>query len=77
MVCFVVALLFLVGISTLIVFVRSGGNPKAIGFRRVAVGTLALVGVLILTVAAFFVFFFIACLTGLNLGGGGGVHGLH
>jgi len=59
------ALLFLAGISTLIVFVRSRGNPDAISFRRVAVGTLALAGgiilVIILLYFAAFVFLFIVC----------------
>ena len=35
-----VPLLFFAGISTLIVFLRSRGNPGVGGFRRVAVGTL-------------------------------------
>jgi hypothetical protein len=43
----VVPLLFLAGIGTLIVFLRSGGNPGASGVRRVIVGTLALAGGLI------------------------------
>jgi hypothetical protein len=59
------ALLFLAGISTLIVFVRSRGNPSAISFRRVAVGTLALAGVAILAFLLFllsvFVYLFIVC----------------
>ncbi len=59
------ALLFLTGISTLIVFVRSRGNPGAIGFCRVAVGTLALAGAVILVglllCLALIVFVFISC----------------
>jgi hypothetical protein len=55
----VVSVLFLAGISTLIVFVRSGGNPGASGFRRVAVGTLALAGAIILVILAVGVFFFV------------------
>jgi hypothetical protein len=56
-----VSLLFLAGISTLIVFVRSGGNPGASGFRRVAVGTLALAGAIILGILAVGVCFFVVC----------------
>jgi hypothetical protein len=48
MLSFAVPLLFLAGLSTLIVFVRSRGKPGAIRFRRVAVGTLALAGVVTL-----------------------------
>jgi ssDNA-binding Zn-finger/Zn-ribbon topoisomerase 1 len=63
--CFLIPLLFLAGVSTLIVFVRSRGNPGAIGFRRVAVGTLALAGAVILVglllCLAFLVFVFIDC----------------
>jgi hypothetical protein len=58
-------LLFLAGLITLIVFVRSRGNPGAAGFRRVAVGTLALGGgvimVILLLYLALFVFLFIVC----------------
>ena len=58
-------LLFLAGLSTLIVFVRSRGNPGASGVRRVIVGTLALAGgvilVSLLLCLAFFVFLCIAC----------------
>jgi hypothetical protein len=58
-------LLFLAGLSTLIVFVRSRGNPGAISFRRVAVGTLALAGVVTLVILllclAMNVFLFIVC----------------
>ena len=58
-------LLLLAGISTLIVMVRSRGNPGAGGFRRVAVGTLALAGVatlmILLLIMAFIVFLFIVC----------------
>jgi hypothetical protein len=61
----VVPLLFLAGVSTLIVFVRSGGNPGASGVRRVIVGTLAMAGGLVLlsalTVFAFFVYILIVC----------------
>jgi hypothetical protein len=39
-----VALLFLAGLTTIIVFVRSRGNPGAAGVRRVVVGTLAMAG---------------------------------
>ncbi|HBI42071.1 MAG TPA: hypothetical protein DDY78_04320, partial [Planctomycetales bacterium] len=63
-----VPLLFLAGLSTLIVFVRSRGNPGAISFRRVAVGTLAMTGAFtlvgILLCLAFFVFIFISCFGG-------------
>jgi uncharacterized membrane protein YuzA (DUF378 family) len=65
-----VPLLFLAGISTLIVFVRSRGNPGASGFRRVAVGTLALAGILVLTLFAVCIFFFVICLatfSGMNM----------
>jgi hypothetical protein len=59
------ALLLLAGLSTLIVFVRSRGNPGAISFRRVAVGTLALAGAVILAglllLLAILVFIFIVC----------------
>ncbi|HBI42033.1 MAG TPA: hypothetical protein DDY78_04125 [Planctomycetales bacterium] len=58
-------LLFLAGLSTLIVFVRSRGNPGASGVRRVIVGTLALAGAItlvsLLLCLAFEVFLFIAC----------------
>jgi hypothetical protein len=60
-----VALLFLAGVSTLIVFLRSKGNPRAVNFRRVAVGTLALAGGLILTMFSVCVFFFIVCLASI------------
>jgi hypothetical protein len=60
-----VPLLFLAGLSTLIVFVRSRGNPGAISIRRVAVGTLALAGavmlVILLLYLAIFVYIFIVC----------------
>ena len=60
-----VSLLFLAGLSTLIVFVRSGGNPGASGLRRVIVGTLAMAGGLIvlgaLTIFAFFIYVLIVC----------------
>jgi hypothetical protein len=62
---FAVPLLFLAGLSTLIVFVRSRGNPGAIGFRRVAVGTLALAGAIalvgLLLLLSAEVFLFIVC----------------
>jgi hypothetical protein len=62
---FLLPLLFLAGLSTLIVFVRSRGNPGAISFRRVAVGTLALAGVVTLVILllclAAEVFIFIVC----------------
>jgi hypothetical protein len=65
LVYFVVALLFLAGLSTLIVFVRSGGNPGASGFRRVAVGTLALAGVgtlvMLLVIFSIIVYICIVC----------------
>jgi hypothetical protein len=63
-----VPLLFLAGVSTLIVFLRSKGNPRAVNFRRVAVGTLALAGGLILTMFSVCIFFFIVCLglAGMN-----------
>jgi hypothetical protein len=58
-------LLLLAGISTLIVFVRRRRNPGAISFRRVAVGTLALAGAMILVMLllyfSIFVFAFIVC----------------
>jgi hypothetical protein len=50
LVYFVVALLFLAALSTAIVFGRSEGHPKAVGFRRVAVGMLALAGVVTLVI---------------------------
>ena len=53
-----VSLLILAGISTL----RSRGNPGATGFRRVAVGTLALAGVIILVIPAVGVCFFVVCM---------------
>jgi len=63
--CFLLPLLFLAGLSTLIVFVRSGGNPGASGLRRVIVGTLAMAGGLIvlgaLTIFAFFIYVLIVC----------------
>gem|GEM_PF-1471496 len=63
--CALLPLLFLAGLSTLIVFVRSRGNPGARGVRRVIVGTLALAGggilVSLLLCLAFFVFLCIAC----------------
>jgi hypothetical protein len=62
---FVVALLFLAGLSTLIVFVRSSGRPGASSVRRVIVGTLALAGgsvtLAALTIFAFFIYFLIVC----------------
>ena len=63
--CALLPLLFLAGLSTLIVFVRSRGNPGASGVRRVIVGTLALAGAItlvsLLLCLAFEVFLFIAC----------------
>jgi hypothetical protein len=63
--CFLLPLLFLAGLSTLIVFVRSRGNPGAISFRRVAVGTLAIAGGLVtlggLTVLAIFILLLLTC----------------
>jgi hypothetical protein len=63
--CFLLPLLFLAGLSTLIVFVRSRGNPGAISFRRVTVGTLAIAGGLVtlggLTLLAIFIFLLIIC----------------
>jgi hypothetical protein len=56
-----VSLLFLAGISTRIVFMNSGSNPGASGFRRVAVGTLALAGAIILVILAVGVCFFVVC----------------
>jgi ribosomal protein S27AE len=60
-----VPLLFLAGVSTLIVFLRSGGNPGASGFRRVIVDTLALVGGMVilggLTILAFIIYFLVIC----------------
>jgi hypothetical protein len=68
--CLLLPLLFLAGLSTLIVFVRSRGNPGARGVRRVIVGTLALAGgvivVSLLLCLAFVVFLCIAC----SMGGG-------
>jgi hypothetical protein len=68
--CLLLPLLFLAGLSTLIVFVRSRGNPGARGVRRVIVGTLALTGgvilVSLLLCLAFVVFLCIAC----SMGGG-------
>ena len=68
MIYLAVGLLFLAALSTLIVFVRSKGNPGADGFRRVAVGTLAMVGALMVfgTCAGLSVFIFLlaVCLTG-------------
>lgn len=57
----VVALLFLVGLSTLIVFLRSGGNPGASGFRQVVVGTLALAGVVTLVMISSYVCIYAVC----------------
>jgi len=72
---YVVALLFLAGLSTIVVFVRSGGNPGAAGFRRVVVGTLAIAGVIILTVIAVIACVFTVCVAGAVRGGGlGGGH---
>ena len=66
-----VGLLFLAGLTTLIVFVRSGGNPRAGDAGRIAVGTLAMVGGLIAVTTciglAIFAFLFAVCLAG---GGG-------
>jgi hypothetical protein len=42
-----VGLLFLTGLVTFIVFLRSGGRPGAAGVRRVVVGTLATAGAVI------------------------------
>ena len=68
MIYLAVALLFLAGLTTLIVFVRSRGNPGAGGFRRVFVGTLAIAGGLMVfgTCAGFaiFIFVFAMCLAG-------------
>jgi hypothetical protein len=65
LVYFVVALLFLAGLSTLIVFLRSRGNPGASGVRRVIVGTLALAGVgtlvLLLVIFSIIVYICIVC----------------
>ena len=67
----VVGLLFLAGLTTLIVFVRSGGNPRAGDAGRIAVGTLAMAGGLIAVTScvglAIFAFLFAVCLAG---GGG-------
>ncbi len=61
----VVPLLFLAGISTLIVFLRSGGNPGASGVRRVIVGTLAMAGGLVilgaLTILGFLIYILVVC----------------
>jgi O-antigen/teichoic acid export membrane protein len=63
-----VGLLFLAGLSTLIVFLRSGGNPGAAGVSRVVVGTLAMAGGMMLlgicTGLALFVFLLAVCLSG-------------
>jgi hypothetical protein len=67
-----VGLLFLAGLTTLIVFVRSGGNPGAAGFRRVAVGTLAMAGVVMLVTVcagfALFIFLLVVCLSNAGRG---------
>ena len=58
-------LLFLASLITLIVFVRLRGNPGVAGFRRVAIGTLALAGAAILVIfllyLSIFIFAFIVC----------------
>jgi len=63
-----VGLLFLAGLSTLIVYLRSGGNPGAGGVRRVVVGTFAMAGGVMLlgicTGLALFVFLLAVCLSG-------------
>ena len=61
----VVGLLFLAGLTTIIVFVRSRGNPGASGWRRVVVGTLALVGTLTASVLALLVFLFVVCIAAI------------
>jgi len=70
MAALVVGLLFLAGLTTIIVFVRSGGRPGAAGVRRVVVGTLAMAGGLILTVScavmALFAFLFAVCAPALS-----------
>jgi hypothetical protein len=62
---FVVALLFLAGLSTLIVFLRSSGNPGASGVRRVIVGDLTIAGGLVilggLTILALFIYISVVC----------------
>lgn len=67
-----VGLLFLAGLTTLIVFVRSGGNPGSAGFRRVAVGTLAMAGgIMAVTTCAgiaLFVFLLVVCLASASRG---------
>jgi hypothetical protein len=66
----IVAVLFLAGLTTIIVFVRSKGNPGVAGFRRVVVGTLAMAGGLILTVSclgmAVFACFLVVCAAALS-----------
>jgi hypothetical protein len=63
----VLGLLFLGLISTGIVFWRSRDNPGQVGFARVIVGTLALMGGLLilscLTGLAVFIYWFVVCLT--------------
>jgi hypothetical protein len=67
---FLLGLLVVAGVSTLVVFVRSKGDVKARGIRRIVRGTLALTGSLIVVGAllglAAFAFLFAVC-----VGGGG------
>ena len=60
-----VLLLLLTGFTTLIVCMRLRGHPIAVGFHRVAVGSLAMAGGLVtlggLTVLTIFIFFLIIC----------------
>ena len=63
------ALVFMAGLRTLMVFVRSGGNPGASGPRRVVVGTLALAGgatlVVLLLIVAFIILIVVTCGPGI------------
>ncbi len=62
-----VFLLFLAGVVTLVVFVRSPGRPGTQVVRRVVIGTLAVVGTVIASVLALFVFLFVVCIAAFSL----------
>jgi O-antigen/teichoic acid export membrane protein len=56
-----VGLLFLAALSTLGVFIRSGGRPGVHAVRRVIVGTLVIAGVLTALALAIVVFILVVC----------------
>ena len=65
MIYLAVPLLFLAGLTALIVFLRSGGNMGPDAFRRIVVGTLAMAGGLVVLtmcfVGALFVYVLAVC----------------